>query len=130
MGSVSRCRFCGGDVCSDDRKCPHCGGTNDQYVPELSNVFLPKTIVELKDYCRERNIPLERLRFFIGEDYRPPKAYGIYKAGENRLVVFKNKADGSRSIRYDGPDEVYAVSELLAKLLEECQKQGLLKING
>ena len=45
------------------------------------------------------------MRFFIGEDFREARAFGIYKAGENRFVVYKNKSDGSRAVRYDGPDE-------------------------
>ena len=129
MASVTTCTFCGADISPDKRTCPHCGGVNENYVPGNSLSFsLPLTIEELKDYCADRQIPLARLRFFIGVDYRAPRAYGIFKATENRFVVYKNKADGSRSVRYDGPDEAYAVSELFAKLLEECQKAGILNI--
>ena len=129
MASVTKCSFCGNEVRPDERICPHCGGANENYVPGCSHSFsLPGTIEELIDYCAEKQIPLNHLRFFIGEDYRFPKAYGIFKYGENRYVVYKNKTDGSRSVRYDGPDEAYAVSELFAKLLEECQKAGILNI--
>ena len=129
MASVSKCVFCGENVSSRERNCPHCGGTNEQYVPDCSHTFaLPKTLEELKEYCVERKIPLKQLRFFIGEDYRAPRAYGIYKAGEGRFIAYKNKSDGSRSIRYDGPDEAFAVSELFAKLLEMCQKSGVMEI--
>ena len=128
MAITSICVFCGEAVRSDERKCPHCGGVNEQYVPERPGTyFLPKTIEELKDHCAEREFPLEQLRFFIGTDYRDPKAYGIYKAGDGRFIVYKNKADGSRSVRYDGPDEAYAVSEIYAKLLEICQRNGILR---
>ena len=129
MASTSRCPFCGESVPSDARTCPHCGGTNHQYVPGASrNSLLPETIPELKEYCAGKEIPLERLRFFIGEDYREPKAYGIYQAAPTRFIAYKNKADGTRSVRYDGPDEKYAVSELFAKLLETCEKNGILRI--
>ena len=131
MASISTCPFCGRGVRSGGRTCPYCGGANEKYVPDSPRAaFLPETVAELKEYCAERGWPLSRLRFFIGEDCREPKAYGICKAGENHFVVYKNKADGSRSVRYDGPDEAYAVSELLAKLLENCHRLGILKING
>lgn len=61
-------------------------------------------------------------RFFIGEDYKEPKAFGIYQDG-NRFIVYKNKADGSRAIRYDGLDEAYAVNEIYLKLKEEIANQ-------
>lgn len=129
MTAMARCVFCGGEVGSRDRTCPRCGGANENYIPGDSCSFLlPQSIREMKEYCEERELPLEQLRFFIGEDYREPRAYGIYKAGENRYIAYKNKADGSRSIRYDGPDEAFAVSEILAKLLESCRKRGILKI--
>lgn len=73
---------------------------------------------------------MDRIRFFVGEDYRSPQAYGVFRAGENRFVVYKNKTDGTRSVRYDGPDEAYTVSELLAKLLEICNQLGILKMQG
>ncbi len=131
MASTSKCVFCGAAVSSHDRTCPRCGGANENYVSAYSHAFsLPRTTEELKEYCSARNLPLERLRFFIGEDYRAPRAYGIYKAGDNRFIVYKNKSDGTRSVRYDGPDEAFAVSELFAKLLEMCQRSGLLEIKG
>ena len=30
------------------------------------------TIEDIKQFAAERNMPLERMRFFIGEDYREP----------------------------------------------------------
>ena len=131
MALTSKCVFCGAFVNSRNRACPHCGGVNENYVSAYSHAFfLPKTMEELNEYCSARNLPLDRLRFFIGEDYRAPKAYGIFRAGENRFVVYKNKSDGTRSVRYDGPDEAFAVSELFAKLLEVCQRSGILEIKG
>jgi hypothetical protein len=64
------------------------------------------------------------MRFFVGEDYRQPRAFGIYREGD-RFVVYKNKADGSRAVRYDGPDEAYAVGELYDKLLDECHQRDI-----
>ncbi len=131
MASTSKCVFCGAFVSSRDRTCPQCGGANENYVSAYSHAFsLPKTMDELKEYCTVQRLPLDRLRFFIGEDYRAPKAYGIFRAGENRFVVYKNKSDGTRSVRYDGSDEAFAVSELFAKLLEMCQRSGILEIKG
>lgn len=125
MASTSKCTYCGSTMSSDDERCPGCGAPNPNYVADTPRtVFFPKTIDELKEYCAERGMPLLRMRFFIGEDYREPKAFGIYQSGED-FVVYKNKADGTRAIRYCGPDEAYAVGELFAKLLEECHNRGI-----
>ena len=125
MASTSKCPFCGGTVSSEDKTCPHCGATNENYVADTPrHIFLPKTIDELKEYCAERGMPLLRMRFFIGEDFKEPRAFGIYRDGD-RFVVYKNKADGSRAIRYNGPDEAYAVNELFQKLLVECHNRGI-----
>lgn len=125
MASTGKCRFCGSTVRSDERTCSHCGATNEGYIADTERtVFLPKTIEELKEYCAERGMPLLRMRFFIGEDFREPRAFGIYRDGDS-FVVYKNKSDGSRSVRYHGPDEAYAVNELFMKLLDECHKRGI-----
>lgn len=90
----------------------------------MALIIKPKTIGELKKYCAQRDMPIRRMRFFIGENYQEPKAFGIYQDGD-RYVVYKNKADGSRSIRYEGPDEAYAVNELYQKILDECHKRNI-----
>ena len=125
MASTSQCKYCGSTVSSSDKCCPNCGAPNEGFVVDTErHVFLPKTIEELKEYCAERGMPLLRMRFFIGEDYRKPKAFGIYQDGGN-FIVYKNKANGQRAIRYQGPDEAYAVNELFLKLLDECHNRGI-----
>ena len=126
MASTSQCPFCGAVVRSDEHRCPQCGGENKNYIVDgQRRIFHPKTIEELKQYCAERGMPLFRMRFFIGEDYREPRAFGIYKAGEKRYIVYKNKDTGERAVRYDGPDEAFAVNELFEKLLSECHNRGI-----
>ena len=125
MASTSKCPYCGSTVRSDERSCPNCGAENSRFVvDEPGTVFRPKTIGELQEYCAERGMPLLRMRFFIGEDYPEPKAFGIYQDGAD-FIVYKNKADGSRAVRYRGPDQAYAVGELYDKLLEECHNRGI-----
>ncbi len=125
MASTNTCPYCGSTVTSKDKVCPSCGAPNEGYVSETERqIFLPKTIEELKEYCSERGMPLLKMRFFIGEDYRQPKAFGIYQDGGN-FIVYKNKANGDRAVRYSGPDEEHAVGELFAKLLEECHNRGI-----
>ena len=86
---------------------------------------VPETIAELKQWYIDMNLPPESVtRFFIGTNYKRAKAFGIYKdeiTGE--YVVYKNKADGTRSIRYKGEDEAYAVNELYQKLKDEIYNQ-------
>ncbi|MBR3136954.1 MAG: hypothetical protein IKG32_08095 [Clostridia bacterium] len=123
--STSACAYCGGTLRSDQKFCTNCGASNPNYVEDTPRrIFHPKTIAELKEYCAERGMPLLRMRFFIGEDYREPRAFGIYQDGD-RFVVYKNKDNGNRAVRYDGPDEAYAVNELFQKLLSECHNRGI-----
>ncbi len=125
MASTGKCQFCGATVTSDEKQCPGCGAANPNYVPKGNLIIThPKTIEELKTYCAQHDMPLLRMRFFVGEDYREAKAFGIYQDGD-QFVVYKNKSDGSRSVRYHGPDEAYAVNELYQKLLSECHNRGI-----
>ena len=123
--STSQCPYCGSTLRSDEKVCPNCGAENASYVQDMPRrIVKPRTIEELQEYCAERGMPLLRMRFFIGEDYREPKAFGIFRDGED-VVVYKNKADGSRAIRYRGRDEEHAVDELFQKLLDECHSRGI-----
>ncbi|MCR4771768.1 MAG: zinc ribbon domain-containing protein [Oscillospiraceae bacterium] len=127
MPSSSICEYCGSTLRSDQQFCPNCGAANPGYVPEKSAGKKaggrPQTIGELQEFCAERGMPLQKMRFFIGTDERSPRAFGIYKDG-NDYVVYKNKSDGSRAERYRGPDEAFAVKELFDKLIEEHAKRA------
>lgn len=118
-----KCDYCGNTYEDTQEKCPSCGAPN----PSHQNTGQPKTIEELKDWYRKRNLPdSEVTRFFIGEDYKQPKAFGIYKDENGQFIVYKNKADGSRAVRYQGKDEEYAVNELYQKLKDEIVHQKYL----
>lgn len=116
-----KCEYCDSYYDDDEEKCPYCGATNEHLNRTAKGV--PQTIEDLKDYCSRHNIPTKKLRLFIGENYIDPKAYGIYQDGE-RFIVYKNKADGSRAVRYDGTDESYAVNELYQKIRERAAGQA------
>ena len=68
-------------------------------------------------------------RFFIGKDTRAPRAFGIYEAN-GEFIVYKNKSDGSRAIRYKGTDEAYAVNELYMRLKEEILNQKNINLKN
>lgn len=125
MPSNKKCPYCGADLRSDEEVCPGCGAPNEYFVsggvPSLSH--RPRTMEDLKDFAAEHSLPLEQMRFYVGRDYRESRAYGIYQDGD-KFIVYKNKADGSRAIRYAGPDEERAVGELYEKLLSECHNRG------
>ena len=126
MASTNKCEYCGSTITSDERTCPSCGATNPLFVADLPRrVTDPRTIEELQEYCAERGMPLLRMRFFIGQDFKEPKAFGIFKDSDGEFVVYKNKADGTRSVRYKGTDEEYAVKEIYSKLIEECSSRGI-----
>ena len=125
MASTGTCPFCGAVVTSEEKKCPNCGGENPNYVrDQVRQIVQPKTLDELKEYCAERGMPLLRMRFFIGVNTQEPRAFGIYREG-SRFIVYKNKSDGSRAVRYNGPDEAYAVNEIYTKLIDECHSRGI-----
>lgn len=117
-----RCKYCESWINDTDEVCKNCGGVNEELKRVANGV--PTTIDELKLFCRAHNLPLAKMRFYIGENYKLPKAFGIYKdEASGEFVVYKNKADGSRAIRYQGKDEAYAVNEIYLKLKDEIQNQ-------
>ena len=124
MARTTVCPYCGASVRTDESKCPGCGAPNENYTLPHNSPPEPKTIDELLEYCSARALPLKELRFFIGENYTKPRAYGIYRNGAE-YVVYKNKADGSRFVRYHGPDEAHAVRELWLLLVYLCRERGL-----
>lgn len=97
---------------------------------ELEDVKL-SSITELEDFFRTKNIPEEKIRFFVNENRQEPRCFGIYQDVESGdFIVYKNKDDGSRYIRYQGQDEKEAVSIFFDKLKEEMAKrdtQGLYR---
>lgn len=155
MGEKKLCRYCGRPLTEGVERCPSCGAmTEDAYVvgaggtaamaaaeqaaeaeraateqaeaevkPE-ETITHPRTIEELQRYCAQKGMPLVRMRFFIGENYKQPKAFGIYRDGKD-VIVYKNKDTGVRAIRYQGPDEEFAVNEIFQKLLSECHMRGI-----
>ena len=119
LANEKTCAYCGTVMGPGDEICPSCGAPNPHHVPGgEAGTRKPRTIEELRAFCESKGMPLEKMRFFIGINELSPRAFGIYREGD-RFIVYKNKSDGSRAVRYDGPDEAYAVNELYLKLLEE-----------
>ena len=129
-----KCQGCGNLMYDDEKMCPFCRLPNPEYKePETEpKNHIPSTIIELKQWYVDRGLPPEQTtRFFIGRDVKEARAFGIYKdevTGE--IIVYKNKSDGSRAIRYKGRDEAFAVGELLAKLKEEIMNQKGIRNSG
>ena len=117
-----KCNFCGNWIDENQSTCPNCGATNERYKRVGNGV--PTTIEELKNWAQAHNLPLNDMRTYIGEDYKGARAFGIYyDQNTGNYVVYKNKDDGSRAIRYEGPDEAYAVNELYLKMKERVATQ-------
>ena len=116
-----KCEYCGSMIEETADKCPFCGATNNAVKRTTDKT--PKTIAELQQWYQDRHLPpYETTRFFIGINYKKPKAFGIYQDGD-QFIVYKNKANGERAIRYQGTDEAYAVNELYLKLKSEILNQ-------
>lgn len=125
-----QCPYCERSYNENETNCPYCGaltGVHPHEAPKPSSdakrSTVPQTIEELRAFCARHQMPLEKMRFFIGEDYRGARAFGIYRDRDGSFVVYKNKADGSRAIRYQGPDEAFAVREIYEKLREETLRR-------
>ena len=122
-----KCEYCDQYYDAALPKCPNCGSPNDNLRRTANET--PKTIEELKAYCARMGFTPEKTRFFIGQDYRGAKAFGIYKDAAGKCVVYKNKANGERAVRYEGYDEGYAVNELYERLQSEILNQKSHYVN-
>ena len=117
-----RCEYCEQYIDDTEEVCPHCGAVNPSASRAANGV--PRTVEELKAFAARHNLPLAKMRVFLGENYTGPRAYGIYRDEDSgEFVVYKNKSDGSRAVRYRGHDEAYAVNELYQKMKSEVAEQ-------
>ena len=117
-----KCDFCDNMVEETEKQCPYCGAPLSGVNRTSSSQ--PQTIEELQKWYADRNLPPEEVtRFFIGKDVREPKSFGIYRKSNGDCVVYKNKSDGSRAVRYEGSDEAYAVNELYQRLRSQIEDQ-------
>lgn len=118
-----KCEYCGSMFDDTLEKCPSCGATNSNVRRSTSDQ--PITIEGLKQWYESKGLPPEDVtRFFIGKNYTGARAFGIYKdENTGNFIVYKNKADGSRAVRYEGSDEAFAVNELLTRLKQEILEQ-------
>lgn len=123
-----KCDYCGAYIEDNEKFCKNCGAVNASYNRAVDGT--PKTIAELMVWYKERNLPPKEVtRFFIGENYKEPRAFGIYEEN-GEFIVYKNKDDGSRAVRYKGSDEAYAVNEIYLKLKSEILNQKAHNINN
>ncbi len=123
-----KCNYCDQLIDDNLKYCPNCGGSMPTVNRTASDQ--PKTIEELKEWYTAHKLPPEKVtRFFIGKDIKEPRAFGIYKSETGDFVVYKNKDNGQRAIRYQGSDEGYAVNELYQRLRVEIANQKKLAAN-
>lgn len=117
-----KCEYCESFIDDTDEKCPYCGAVNKGLA--RSGKGIPKTIEELCDFAKSHNLPLEEMHYYLGENYEGPKAIGIYHDEDSdNFIVYKNKSDGTRSVRYQGKDEAYAVNEIYQKMKTDVMNQ-------
>ena len=122
-----KCEYCGSFIEDTEETCSVCGAVNDLHHRVARDT--PQTIEELQSWYKARKLPPEETtRFFIGRNILEPRAFGIYE-DNGTFIVYKNKADGSRAVRYQGTDEAYAVNEIYLKLKEEILRQKNINLN-
>ena len=112
-----KCDFCENYFEDTESGCPYCGAVNSAAGNRRFSNGVPKTIEELKEWVEKNNVPLDKVPVYIGVNGAQPKCIGIYREG-GEVIVYKNKADGTRAIRYQGSDEAYAVNEVYLKIKE------------
>lgn len=123
-----KCSYCDSYINDTCENCPNCGAVNDHMQRAVSGT--PKTIAELDAWYKARKLPSSEVtRFFIGVNYTGRRAFGIYEE-QGEFIVYKNKDDGTRAIRYRGTDEAYAVNELYLKLKSEILNQKAANISS
>ncbi|MBQ1371968.1 MAG: hypothetical protein IIY70_03460 [Oscillospiraceae bacterium] len=112
--------------------CPNCGALNPAHIPVEAateyNFRMPKTLRELEQLLEDNRLSPSNIRLHLREDYPGPLCCGIFQDGEGNFVVYKNRIDGSRLVRYRGPDESYAVGELVDKMLEQVEVRRALHV--
>ena len=124
-----KCEYCGSWIDESDSACPNCGAPNAKFKRAAEGV--PTTIDELKKWAAAHNLPLDQMRTYIGENHKGPRAFGIYyDENTKNYIVYKNKDSGERAVRYQGPDEAYAVNELYLKMKERVAVQKAAQAAG
>lgn len=120
-----QCQYCGGSIPDGAFECPHCGAPTE-------GGRVPVTIQELQQWYAAMGLPPENVtRFFIGKDVHEARAFGIFRDSSGNYVVYKNKNDGTRAVRYRGTDESHAVRELYERLKAEVSNQKAnIAMNG
>lgn len=123
-----QCEYCDSMIDDSLNECPYCGA---MVTHGAATSVKPVTIEELISWYASKSLPpYEVTRFFLGQDIKEARAFGIYRTDDGNVVVYKNKDDGSRAIRYSGTDEAFAVNEILMKLKEEIIRQKYGKTRG
>lgn len=117
-----KCDYCNSMIDETEESCPNCGAVLSGVNRFASGQ--PQTIEQLEQWYQDHHLPPEEVtRFFIGKDIKEPRAFGIFKAGSGDFIVYKNKSNGERVLRYCGSDEAYAVNELYQRLKAEIAEQ-------
>ena len=140
-----KCEFC--EKYYDDilDSCPYCGCANPRAKKEIVSATgdegtitltdenagaglvetpeIPETLEQLQAYFDRLGLSSEKTRFFVGVDYKKPKAFGIYRDQYGKVTLYKNKANGERAVRYEGYDEAFAVRELYDRFQAEVENQ-------
>ena len=118
-----KCNYCGNQVDDFLTNCPVCrnplpvngptkGPVLNYDAPKYTKTehAVPTTIEEFQKLIVVNSYPsAETSHFYIGQNVSHPKAFGICKEF-NSIIIYLNKADGTRVIKYRGNDEQYAVT--------------------
>ncbi len=124
-----RCEYCGTEYDETLLTCPNCHAANKNVKKTAESG--PRTLEELKVwFYNTHGLTSEKTHIYVGKDHKEPACFGMYRDEETGdFVVYKNKADGERAIRYQGVDEQYAVNELYQLIQRQALRNGV-DLNG
>lgn len=98
-----RCKYCDSQIPDNAEFCPNCGAKRPQEsepdTPQAARnsasarYAKPRTIEELRTFCAEKGMSLEKMRFFIGEDYKEPRGIGtlLMRRGSGLSTIPKRR---------------------------------------
>lgn len=110
-----KCENCGLIYDASSEKCPECG----EHIREQNMISdsVPDSLESLQKFVRDNNIDLKKLKLYINEDTKQIGAYGMIKDEYGDFTFYRNRSDGTRSVRYKGNNEAFAVNEFYRILI-------------
>ena len=119
-----KCEYCGSYIEESEEFCKQCGAVNPNFKRAIDGI--PKTIAELKKWYEQRNLPPKEVtRFFIGENFKGPRAFGIYEENGEYIVDKEIETIIEEKALFPRNDELITVANLWSAYKVHSELQAL-----